>query len=324
MTAQLRMRDEASRSPTAMVRPDDGVVAQAATRPHAAVPPRAPRAAGPGRRPAVSPALVFFGCIVTALALSYTLPSSAYLSPQSGLGYALGIAGGSMMLALLVYPARKRLPNLRYVGSTRFWFRAHMVLGVLGPALILVHCNFSLGATNSNVALVCMLVVAGSGLFGRYFYSRIHLELHGHQATLEELKEFSSRMRHVTSAVSYLPELARRIDEAEDAIARRVSRAPLLLQPVVGSWCAAMARHRLRRAVRAAVAVGADRRRDPARDPLQASAYGYIDDRIRASRRVLEFRAFERFFSLWHAFHMPLFIMLFIAGTVHVFAVHLY
>jgi hypothetical protein len=267
---------------------------------------------------------VFFGCILTALAFSYALPSSAYLSPRSGLGYVLGIAGGSMMLALLIYPARKRLPNLRYVGSTRFWFRAHMVLGVLGPALILVHCNFSLGAMNSNVALVCMLVVAGSGLFGRYFYSRIHVELHGHQATLEELKEFSSRMRHMTSAVSYLPELARRIDAAEDAIAQRVSRAPLLLRPAVGFWCATLARHRLRRAVRAAVAVGADRRRDPARDPLQASARAYIDDRIGATRRVLEFRAFERFFSLWHALHMPLFIMLFIAGTVHVVAVHLY
>lgn len=229
-----------------------------------------------------------------------------------------------MMLALLIYPIRKRLPNLRYFGSTRFWFRTHMVLGVLGPALILVHCNFSLGATNSNVALACMLVVAGSGLFGRYFYSRIHLELHGHQATHAELKELSSRLRHMTSAVSYLPELARRIDSAEDAITQRVSGTPLLLQPVVGFWCSTVARHQLRRAVRTAVAHGADRRRDPMRDPLQTSACRYIDDRIGAARRVLEFRAFERLFSLWHALHMPLFIMLFIAGTVHVLAVHLY
>lgn len=258
------------------------------------------------------------------LAFGYALPSSTYLSPRSGLGYVLGIAGGSMMVLLLLYPARKRLPQLRHFGSTRFWFRTHMVLGVLGPALILIHCNFRLGATNSNVALVCMLVVAGSGLFGRYFYGRIHLELHGHQATLEELKEFSSRMRHMTSAVSYLPDLARRIDEEEDAITRRVSHVPLLLRPVVGLWWASSARRRLRRVVREAVDTGADRRRDPARDPLQASARNYIDDRIGATRRVLEFRAFERFFSLWHALHMPLFVMLVIAGTVHVVAVHLY
>ncbi len=324
MSAQPRLLDEVGRTPGATARRHDVAVAQDAARPHAIAQSRVPTSASRVKRFTASPAMVFFGCVVAALAVSYALPSSAYLSPQSGFGYMLGIAGGSMMLALLLYPARKRLPNLRYVGSTRFWFRAHMVLGVLGPALILVHCNFSPGAMNSNVALACMLVVAGSGLFGRYFYSRIHHELHGHQATLEELKEFSSRMRHMTSAVSYLPELARRIDAAEDAIALRVSRAPLLLQPAVGLWCSTIARHRLRSAVRAAVAVGADRRRDPARDPLQTSAYGYIDDRIGATRRVLEFRAFERFFSLWHALHMPLFIMLFIAGTVHVFAVHLY
>ena len=45
---------------------------------------------------------------------------------------------------------------------------------------------------------------------------------------------------------------------------------------------------------------------------------------IGAARRVLEFRAFQKLFSLWHALHMPLFLMLIIAGTVHVVAVHLY
>jgi hypothetical protein len=39
---------------------------------------------------------------------------------------------------------------------------------------------------------------------------------------------------------------------------------------------------------------------------------------------VLEFRAFQTLFSLWHALHMPLFFMLIIAGTVHVVAVHIY
>jgi hypothetical protein len=195
---------------------------------------------------------------------------------------------------------------------------------VLGPSLILVHSNFRLGATNSNVALVCMLVVAGSGLFGRYFHGRIHLELHGRQATLEDLKGWSNRMRQMSSAVSYLPELARQIDDEEATITRSGAATPLLLRPLAGLWWSFGARRRLRGAVRAAVAAGADRRRDSSRDPLQLAAYRYIDDRIGATRRVLEFHAFERLFSLWHALHMPLFVMLLIAGIVHVFAVHLY
>ena len=275
------------------------------------------------RRRFLTPAGIFFVAVLAAIAFGVTLPTSTYLSPQSGVGYALGIAGGSMMLLLLLYPVRKRLPRARYVGSTRAWFRLHMTLGILGPALILFHSNFSLGATNSNVALVCMLIVSGSGLFGRYFYRHIHLELNGREATLDELKEFSSRLQ-LTSTVSFLPALARRIDEEQAVLERRFAATPLLLRPLLGAMWAIGARHRLRRAVRDAIATGADRRRDPRRESLQQTTYRYIDDRISAARRVLEFRAFQKLFSLWHALHLPLFLMLIIAGTVHVVAVHLY
>ncbi len=60
------------------------------------------------------------------------------------------------------------------------------------------------------------------------------------------------------------------------------------------------------------------------RHDLVATATRYIDDRLSATRRVVEFAAFERLFSLWHALHMPLFMMLLIAGVVHVVAVHVY
>jgi len=76
-----------------------------------------------------------------------------YITPQRGLGYALGITGGSMMVLLLVYSARKRVSWLRWLGGIPAWFEFHMVLGIVGPILVLFHCNFSLGATNSNVAL---------------------------------------------------------------------------------------------------------------------------------------------------------------------------
>jgi hypothetical protein len=323
MTAQRRLReridfvhsDGAPRITTA--------AAVGIPRPHVAAPAAQVATRAVNRRRLLTPAGLFFVAVLAAIAFGINLPTSAYLSPQSGLGYALGIAGGSMMLLLLLYPVRKRLPHARHLGSTRSWFRMHMTLGILGPALILFHSNFSLGATNSNVALVCMLIVSGSGLFGRYFYRRIHLELNGREATLDELKEFSSRLQ-LTSAVSFLPALARNIDEEQAVIERRFAATPLLLRPLLGAAWAAGARRRLRRAVRAAIVTGADRRHDPSRESLRLTAYRYIDDRIGAARRVLEFRAFQALFSLWHALHMPLFFMLIIAGTVHVVAVHIY
>ncbi|HEY0801893.1 MAG TPA: hypothetical protein VGD54_13690, partial [Steroidobacteraceae bacterium] len=111
-----------------------------------------------------------------------------YITPQRGFGYALGITGGSLMLLLLLYSARKRVRWLKWMGSVPAWFEVHMALGVLGPILVLFHSNFSLGATNSNVALFCMLAVAGSGVVGRYIYTRLNADLEGHQGTLEQLK----------------------------------------------------------------------------------------------------------------------------------------
>jgi hypothetical protein len=276
------------------------------------------------RRPSaaqLSLALVF-GLVAWGLGF----PTEQYITPRTGVGYALGIAGGSAMLLLLVYPLRKRVRLLAFLGTTKRWFQAHMALGIVGPLLILFHSNFSLGATNSNVALACMLVVSGSGLFGRYFYARIHHGLHGRRTNLAELKLYAEKLRWVTANVDFLPGLVDRIDAEEQALVDRCSRAWLLARPLLGASKTASARRRLRRFVRESLheAVGSGGGAAERSRRLHATAVRYIDDRLGAIRRVVEFDAFERLFSLWHALHLPLFLMLLVAGVVHVVAVHLY
>ncbi len=135
-----------------------------------------------------------------------------YITPQRGMGYWLGIIGGSMMLLLLVYSARKRAAWLRWIGGIPQWFQIHMVLGVVGPLLVLFHANFRLGATNSNVALICMLLVAGSGVIGRYIYTRMHANLDGNQDTLEELRAVAEKIRAQTTSIAFLPGLLNAIE----------------------------------------------------------------------------------------------------------------
>src|SRR6476620_11810709 len=106
-----------------------------------------------------TPARVGFTLAALLIYLGFKLPLARWLSPEHGLGYALGIIGGSAMLLLLIYPARKHWAWLASIGSVKRWFQIHMVLGVVGPLCILYHSTFSLGATNSNAALFAMLVV---------------------------------------------------------------------------------------------------------------------------------------------------------------------
>ena len=49
-----------------------------------------------------------------------------------------------------------------------------------------------------------------------------------------------------------------------------------------------------------------------------------LSDYLAAARQVAEFSVYERVFSLWHAFHLPLCFLLFTATLVHVIAAHLY
>jgi hypothetical protein len=247
-----------------------------------------------------------------------------YITPRSGVGYWLGIIGGSLMLLLLIYSLRKRFPSTTWLGSARVWFTIHMTLGVVGPLLIMYHSNYHLGAANSNVALISMLLVAGSGLVGRYLYARVHYGLHGRMATLGELRAEAERLKTDTSGAGrLLPELAPRLEAAEKAIAQGI---PLIPRPVAAMLLCHWAMYRLgryvhnalRRAARASPSIGTHR------DTLVAAADRYARSRLTAARRVTEFESCERLFGMWHLVHVPLFGMLLVAGIVHVVAVNVY
>lgn len=254
-------------------------------------------------------------------------PTERYITPQHGLGYALGITGGSMMLLLLLYPLRKRVRWLKFMGRMAIWFRVHMVLGVLGPLLVLFHANFHTGATNSNVALACMLIVSGSGLFGRYFYAKIHHGLYGGRANLHELRTAVQRIQGQSAIVQFLPDLVNRLERAEKRLIA-ISAWPgvKLLSPIFLGVSGGLAKFRLRRYIRREL-VAAARGSDTVsahQTRLYKVASEYVGRRLNAARQVAAFQAFERLFALWHVLHLPLFFMLIVAGIVHVIAVNVY
>jgi hypothetical protein len=275
------------------------------------------------RRWQLRPSHVGLWLTLLAVVAGFLVPTEYYLTPQDGYGYWLGIVGGSLMLALLVYPLRKRVPALAVLGSVRFWFRTHMVLGILGPLAILYHANFSLGATNSNVALVCMLLVAGSGLVGRYLYARIHHGLYGRKATLRELSGDVESLRNHSGALKMIPGLMNEVEQAEQRIAEP---APFVIRPVLAALREQRETRRIIRLVRNTVAMAATRSAvlHQERERFTSAATGYVASRLRAARRVAEFEASERLFAIWHVLHMPLFVVLVIVGVVHVIAVHVY
>jgi hypothetical protein len=282
----------------------------------------------PPKRRWWTPERTFLALAALVIYAGSKFPTERYITPQRGFGYALGIIGGSLVILLLLYSVRKRVRWLSFLGSVNRWFEVHMVLGMLAPIAILYHSNFRLGATNSNVALVSMLVVAGSGLVGRYIYSHIHFGLYGRKMTLGDLRASAIRLRTLEGTIAFLPELVSRLEAEEQRLLASGPRLPVvsLLKPAGVSINALAARWRLHRyvkralkaAARSSPTIAAQRRR------LRRSAYAYVDRRLAATRQVAAFEAYERLFSVWHLLHVPLLFMLIVAGIVHVIAVHVY
>ena len=248
--------------------------------------------------------------------------------PDHGLGYALGIVGGTLMLLLLLYPLQKRWRIFGKWLKVSHFFRLHMIFGILGPVLILLHSNFHLGSINGRVALFSMLVVVFSGLVGRYIYRQIHHGLYGSRASFED---FRIESREISQDLSLLLDRDPAVKEHMVELEHQVDSTPESFFPSLLFWTrtritAAISyqsfKHRLERVLNnESKEKGWDRQQ--MRDRTREVRW-LLGTHKKALIRMLEFRFYERMFSLWHILHLPLFIMMVITGFAHVYAVHVY
>ncbi len=274
----------------------------------------------------------FSATIIVSIYFGWTVREKHYLTAEEGIGYALGIIGGTMMLVLLLYPARKNFRFMKNMLPVRYWFRLHMVLGVIGPVLIIFHSGFYLGSTNSTVAFFSMLTVALSGLFGRYFYSKIHHGLYGRRKTLDELLlNIVQEHNKLHDILDFNAELLFDVNEinrlmTESAQSRSSSLFGSLRYSRNATIISKKLKQRLKQSLRKMliepqIADSMTRKEIRLKKKQHLTA---INTYANAIQQKAAFTVYEKFFSLWHVLHVPLFILLVITSFFHVYAVHIY
>jgi hypothetical protein len=261
--------------------------------------------------------LWYFG-IVLAIYMGWVTSDQRYIVPENGVGYWLGIIGGSMMLLLLIYPVRKRKVRWTYIGSTKFWFRLHMIFGVVGPTLVIFHSGYELGSLNSRVAMFTMLIVAGSGLIGRYLYRHIHHGLYGEKVHFKDLYYDESSNKEESEDAEKKPNPYAVIAEQEPELVKTLADCQVgLVVRHTGInrslWFYLSHRWKLSKLRKAVIA-----RFKPSHDRRE------FLDRVWSLRSICNLGINEILFSYWHILHFPLFIMLVFSGIFHVIVVHLY
>lgn len=253
-------------------------------------------------------------------------------------GYNLGLAGGVMILIMLLYSVRKRVKYFRNLGALSTWFKWHMILGILGPMTIVFHSTYHVyipylhptGSPNAAVAMLCMLVVSGSGTFGRFFYTKIHNGLYGRQSTVNELRAELEQSGDVKSMLHFAPEVEKALENFR-ARADGYAQQPgvgLLNFLTVGVQAARLSRSlpgELHRIMHAEAKLNNFSAMQMAN--MEAIFQDYrkkIRIYIQALRDASQFNTYERMFSWWHIFHIPLVYMMVFAACYHVYAVHAY
>lgn len=269
----------------------------------------------------------FYFFIFLVILYGWSQRTNSNLSPETGLGYYLGIVGGTLMLLLLLYPLRKKVRFLHSFGLVKYWFKMHMLFGVLGPVAILYHANFGLGSVNSNIAIFSMIIVASSGLVGRYLYAKIHHGLYGRKANLQELRDSlmiskGQLGKHFTLS----KKAALLIKNAEKrTLRKRNIIIATLLWPLI-NFNTGLTKFRLKRIFKRDFvnSISNNKKDKKVVKTLSNQASMEINAYLDGLYNIFGFKIFESLFSLWHILHLPLFFMLVVTGILHVVVVHSY
>lgn len=254
--------------------------------------------------------------------VAYKVAIGKYYTPRSNFGFYLGVVGSLMMVALLAYPLRKHVRFMHRWGALKHWFRWHMIMGIVGPTLILFHSTFHLRSLNAAIALVSMLIVVASGVIGRFVYTRIHYGLYGSRATLERVQqEFAGRSDDMRSCFHMVPRVEEWLKFFE-RMANQVERSFITMwwQLFSLGWKRRLCAFRCARELRAVLR----RERHPEFRGGAPEAIHLAKRFLREAERVAEFTAYERLFSLWHILHIPLIYLLAASTIFHIIAVYMY
>jgi hypothetical protein len=236
-----------------------------------------------------------------------------WFKPSGPAGQSLGLLAFLLFLFLWLYPVRKQFPSLAATGSVPRWLDFHIAAGILVPWVAATHAAWRFNGL-IGLGYAAMVVVALSGVVGRYLYTRIPRSRSGIELSREEA---SAERRALLGTISEATGLAP--DEIEEALspAGRQGSADGILSALFGMVADDLARRRTVHSLvrRLASAGGSTRRLDGA---ALRSVARLARRQVALTQQARMLDAIQRVFRLWHAGHRPFAVMLLIAVLVHV------
>jgi hypothetical protein len=235
-------------------------------------------------------------------------PQYERLRPAGTDGLRFGVLGATAItVGVVTYSLRKRIRPLARAGKLKYWLEVHIFLCSIGPALVLFHSSFHVGGLIA-IAFWSMIVVALSGVFGRYVYVRVPRTVHGQFASLagvqQEREVLVERLRK---------DLGPQMEQVERLLNSAVR------PPTTGFVRALFAAARfdlVRRATRRRL--GALLRTLELPAATRAEVTRLLEQQLELEQSLSVMVPFQRLFRYWHLLHLPLAIVMFIVVGLHI------
>jgi hypothetical protein len=235
-------------------------------------------------------------------------PLRPVFKSSGSVGQALGLFAFTLFLFLWLYPLRKKFRALAFTGGIARWLDFHVVAGLLVPLVAAMHASWRFTGL-IGLGYAAMLIVAASGVIGRYLYTRIPRTRGGVEMSIEELAHERRKLLGELCEATGLAPL-----DVERALAPAPSRGGGILGAFVQMIADDISRpFVVRRLVRSVAAAGA------AADPARLRTVARMARReMTLEQRVRMLDGIHGVFRFWHVAHRPMAIMSLLAVAVHV------
>lgn len=235
-------------------------------------------------------------------------PLHTVLAPGAGGGVLLGMTGIGLMVAMLAYSIRKRFASVKWLGPQSLWLVFHLICGVTGPGFILLHTGLQMPSGLVAIGFWCMILVASSGIFGRYVYGFLpKLESGRAMAVSEGLARLATLRGDLVAATAGSHSHA--IGEAVAQVRDLDKRADTIVGLVALDREVRQRREKIK-----ALLAASDL--DP---KTRTTVTGALDEQLQLKRSLEASRVAFRMFRYWHLFHRPLASAMYTIVAIHVF-----
>ncbi len=236
--------------------------------------------------------------------------------PNRGIWHITGWTGTFLMLIMHIYTLRKNVRFMHEWGMLKYWLDFHIFCGVMGPILITYHTTFKLGGIVA-LSYWSVVIVAVSGLFGRYIFGLIPRGIAGNELKMEEIEslneEVTQRIESFNDKAHNLGKVIRKYIRIRENKDNRL--LPSFLNMIKDKYRIFFMIRRLKIHLKRHLML---QKKD------RAELVRLLTERLRLNRKVLFLQSAHRLFGYWHRFHRVFTVILYTVALMHLVVYYLF